>query len=302
MPVLLRDQKIDKPSRRISRAIILPETGYIKAVEAAFAKVVGSKAVANTLITAFDETPAQPNAGSQSLTDYAIECLQEGKSFITVTGHIDRLTDVAEFNQALSLAVARREGKKYMPQFKVVINKNMAWESIHGVPAAWLASFGQGIYWGAPPGESARAHGITDETIDEVNGRMMVEYLADKQSKAVALALVPHQSGLKKDNDGHGELWVMKDASPSEPLLVRSEGGIIPGNRYGDSIMLGSVIPVERPQNMRKKAYAEQLTTTVALKLAQQTHELTGLRVAYNDQMVGKAAMAGVTLRGSYLK
>lgn len=301
LPSVFPDQRIDKPSRNISRAICLPESGYIRAIEATFAKFVGSKAVAQNMIEAFDTTPA--TAGdNRSLTDYAIDCLEENISFTTATAHIDRLTDVAELNQALSLAVARKEGKKYMPQFRVVINKNMTRERFKYLPAAWLAALGQGVYWGAPSGESSKKHGISEAASEEINNRMMQQYLRDKRRQAVALALVPSQSALVKISGPDEDYWQMKDASRSAPLLVRSEGGIIPANRYQDSISLGSVMPVARDEGTSNKALKEQVTKNLATELALQAHELTGLRVQYNGRMIGERVVEQTTLRGSYPK
>lgn len=300
LPSVFPDQKIDRPSRNISRAIWLPESTYIKTIESAFAKFVGSKALAETMIEAFDTTPAEAG-DNRSLTDYAINCLEENISFATATGHIDRLTDVAEFNQALSLAVARREGKKYMPQFKVVINKNMTRERFKKyIPAPWLATLGQGVYWGAPSGDSSKKHGITDEASQEINNRMMQQYIKDKRIHAVALALVPSQSALVKVSGTEEDYWQMKDASSSAPLLVRSDGGIIPANRYQDSILVGSVMPVDRTKGISNISFKEQVTQNLATELALQAYELTGLRVQYNGQMIGERALKHATSLGSY--
>lgn len=290
LPFIFPDQKIDKPSRNISRAIWLPESRYIKAIETAFVKFVGSKALAETMITAFDTTPADAS-DSESLTDYAISCLEQNVSFTTAAGHIDRLSDVAEFNQALSLAVARREGKKYMPQFKVVINKNMTRERFKFIPAPWLATIGQGVYWGAPSGESSKKHGITETASQEINNRMMQRYLQDKRKYAVALALVPSQSAFVKVNSPDEDYWQMKDASGSAPLLVRSDGGIIPANRYRDSVSLGPVMRIDRAEGKSNKSYKEQVVRNLATELALQAYELTGLRVQYNGQMIGERAV-----------
>jgi hypothetical protein len=280
-PKLFPDQQLEKASRSINRAALwLPETAYLKGMEKIFASAVGSRALAETIIAGFEYTPATP-LGSASLVDHSLECLENGQSFGITTGHIDRLTDVAELTQGLSLAVSRRVGRKHIGSFKVLVNKNMTRETFFRVPAAWLGTLGLGIYWGSPLGESAEKNNLSEEAIAEINKRFSQAFMKDKKKGAVALGFVPSLSGMKKTEDPLE--FEMRDAAYSASVIGHCEGGVIPANRYGDEVIFGSVIETKRgdDETLSKKDFNRQLADKVALELVEQTKELTGAPVTY---------------------
>jgi hypothetical protein len=150
MPDLIRPQRFERASTPINKfALRLPESAYLKTYRFFYNHAVGSEEVAKNIIESFNTTPAFPES-RESLVDYAIDCLDNGVSFGISSAHFDRLSDVADFGAGLSLAVAARKGRKYISNFKLLVNKNMTRETYKNIPIPLLISLGMVAYWGLP--------------------------------------------------------------------------------------------------------------------------------------------------------
>jgi hypothetical protein len=307
-PNVFRDQRIDEPYKPVNKAaqflsrneatdsklarpaIYLGKLAYLKALRETYAQSVGSKATANSIIYAFQATPAfGEDLNSPSIAEYAVECLADGRdnTIGLTSGHLDRLSDVGEFAGGLTLAITEEHGLKYIDRINMLVNKNMTRQTYKTrhipVPVPWLITTGAGAYWGIPPGESAQKHGISEADAGVANTIISRRFATDKKKRDMVFAYVPTGSGAVKVTDATGEVvrLRLKDASYTSPLTVRCYGGIIPVNRYGNNIVVGSVIKNYKPDGTKKKEYEKILTDNVMEELALQAHELTGLPVEY---------------------
>lgn len=289
-PFVFRDQRIERTSRRATRAaIFLPELAYVKAFRYVYAKAVGSRALAETIVDGFNTTPASINCdNSQSLTAKTIDFLggdsdesaKSGMAMAVASAHLDRLTDITDFTGGLSLAVAEETGKKYRDRFSVIVNKNVTRETYKGVPLPWLISLALNVYFGMPPGKSANDCGIDKVVSDYINAMMSSTMLRDKKAKGrVVWGIVPAGSGmvpLYEESTGELSRLSMKDTSYTSPLLARCEAGVIPAGRYGDNIEIGSIVANERSEAVSKRQHEKLFTDSYVKKLAEQALALTG--------------------------
>ena len=120
---LFKDQQIEVASRKTNRAaIFLPEAAYVKAFRLVYAKSVGSKALAATIVETFNNTLASAERHEgPSITGQTIAFLENNydkdpdsaMSMAVISAHLDRLTDIADFIGGLSLAVAEERGKEF---------------------------------------------------------------------------------------------------------------------------------------------------------------------------------------------
>ncbi len=294
-PEFFKDQRVDVPNRSIGRLSKLPDKYYLKSFEYFYAKAVGSRALANSIIETFDTTPAFPEEGSLSLTEYAIDCLKNDISFGVVSGHADRLSDIADFTGGISLAVARREGKKYLDNFRLLVNTNMTRETYRGIPIAWLISVAMGAYWGLPPGESIGEYDIPKDVMDYVNKILIDCYRSERKLGAVVLGSVPAGARMVKvfnKNTDALEQMDFKDCYTGS-FMTRCEGGVIPTNRVEDRIEIGPVIKVDKNKNV--------LTDRVMQVLAGQVVRLANVPVGYKA-LSGENAGQQVILRPAHSK
>jgi len=279
-PDKIKSQRLDRPAGQINRvALWLPETTYLKTFRKLYGVAVGSQSLAGEIIDGFDETPAFVDS-SQSVTDYAIDCLESDISFGISSGHLDRLSDIADFEAGLSLAVAARKGRKYIENFKLLINKNITRESYKKIPLPLLISTGLVAYWGLPPGESMEEHGISEEIAREVNQLMIDQYRQDRKLGAVVLGFVPSGSRAEKQIDPVTQKLValrLKEAYTGS-FMIRCAGGIIPANRIGNEFRIGQVIEL---QSDGKKKNKPQLVDDVNMAHAAQGARLSGVPVSF---------------------
>lgn len=321
-PDVFRDQRLEKPfkpvnglARLLSKhessenklarpAIYLGRLAYMKTLREAYVQTVGSKAVANSIIYAFQNIPASvEDLYSPTLSEYVVECFEnEGDHTIGLTsGHLDRLSDIGEFAGGLNIALAEEHGLKYIDRVNMLINMNMTRQTHRTmripIPLPWLITTGAGAYWGVPPGESAQTHGIEESDMGVANAVVSHQFIADKKERDMVFAYVPTGSGAVKvlnEETGEIERLLLKDASYTSALTVRCYGGIIPVNRYANEIAIGSVIKNDKPEDIKKKDYEKILTDQVMETHASQAHELTGLPVAYTrlypDKHLAEAA------------
>lgn len=321
-PAVFSDQRLEKPHKPVNAlarllskhesaenklarpAVYLGELAYMKALREAYVQTVGSKAVASSIIYAFQNVPAfGTELYSPTLSEYVVECLEnEGDHTIGLTsGHLDRLSDIGEFAGGLNIALAEEHGLKYTDRVKMLVNMNMTRQThriMHvPIPLPWLITAGVGVYWGVPPGESARTHGIEESDVAVANATVSHQFITDKKERDMVFAYVPTGTGaVKVLSEGTGEIahLLLKDASYTSPLTVRCFGGIIPVNRYANEVAIGSVIRNDKPEDIKKKDYEKILTDQVMEEHASQAHELTGLPVAYTklypDRHVAQAA------------
>lgn len=287
------DQRLDRPARSINRLATnprMPETAYLKTFRFLHARAVGSTAVANKIIEDF-HTQTVAVKGAPTIAEYAVECLESGKMLGINSGHIDRLTDIADFTAGLNLAVAETHGRKYIGRFLVVVNKNMTREKFYGIPIPRLISTGLGIYWGSPPGTSAREFGVPPEAEAKINSMAARQVVNDKKRGGLVLGFVPAGSGMDKliGPDDELQKLTMKDASYTAPFMVRSDGGLLPVNRYQDSFAIGSLIATEKPAAFTKKGFERHLSDQAALALIEQAAHLTGVDCEYRP--LGRLAL-----------
>jgi hypothetical protein len=280
MPGVLSDQVFNKPARQITRAsIYLPESAYLKGFKKFYELSIGSKELAENIIDGYDNTPAQDGSGG-SITDWAVDCLDEGLSFGLNSGHLDNLTDVADMEAGLSLAVAARKGRKYVSNFKLLINKNMTRESYKFIPLPWLLSIGLVPYWGLPPGKSASENGITDDLLVEINKLVIDQYWSDRKIGAVALGFVLGGTRVIKVADpATGKIQKLMMPEPyAGSFASRCEGGLVIANRVKDNVEISSVVNVS--DNGRRKNRG-QLIDELHRIHAEQASRLTGHPAGY---------------------
>lgn len=311
-PDLFPDQRLDRPFRPISGiarviahaerskrrvvkparpAVYLGRLAYFESIKIAHAKTLGSKALSETMILGFLSTPASDTEfEALSTAQYVAQKLDEEKDMTVglTSGHLSTLADIGEFAGALNIAMAELYGFKYIDRVNTLINTNMTRQTYRvgkiPVPIPWLVKSGTGIFWGVPPGESAEKHGIGVRLLDEANRKFMQAFLERKKKKSMVFAYVPTGSGVVQvmnTETGELEKLVLKDPSYTVPLTVRCGGGIIPVNRSGEQIAIGSVIKNERPADVKKKDYEKILTDRVMQKLAAQAKDLIGVPVEY---------------------
>jgi hypothetical protein len=304
------DQRLEISSRRIKSpempshtgrasraAFFLKQTAYLKALKLVYVKSVQSKELANSIINDFQSKPAFPGYNNPSIAEYVVNKLDEDGSVGIVSGHVDRLTDIADFTAGLNLAVAEENGLKYIDRFRILVNKNMTRETYFKVPIPTLMSIGVGVYWGLPPGKSAEKFGITPEISKEVNKRVSHQIVTDKKEKSFVLGFVPAGSGMEQSTDPKSSKLLgltIKDSSYTAPLLVRCEGGVIPVNRYGDESIIGTVMETTRPEGINKKDFEKILADKVVETFAKQTMDLAGVSVQYTK--LSKDAQAGTSV------
>jgi hypothetical protein len=280
LPSVFPDQMINKPSGRITRAsIYLPETTYLKGFRKFYDLSVGSQELAQQFIDGFDSTPAFDDS-SESLTDWAINCLDNGLSFGVNSGHIETLSDVADLEAGLSLAVAARKGRKYIENFKLLVNKNMSRESYKFIPLPWLLSVGLVPYWGLPPGQSATENELEDDVVTEVNKLVIDQYKNDRKLGSVALGFVLGGTRVIKIKDsvsGQVQSLMMPEAYAGS-FAGRCGGGIVVANRVKNEFEISGVVNIS--QNGRTKPRG-QLVDELHNIHAHQASRLTGIPVGY---------------------
>jgi hypothetical protein len=295
IPSIIRSQRIDNPKKGITRAAIyLPETAYLRLLRSGYEKAVGSRALANTIIGCFQATPAFANGEDiRSFTEYAIDFLDESNprqeagsmALGVASAHIDRLSDISDFTAGLSLSVAEEKGRRYVDRFGFIINKNTTRETYRGIPLSLFTSLGLIAYHGIPPGESATKHGIDQEVIKYVNRLLSGAMLRDKKEKGrMVWGIVPAGKGMtsvRNEVTNEPELE-MGDTSYTSSLWLRCEGGVIPANRYDNEIIIGSIIPTGRPEDIKKNDFDNILADRVARELAMQAFQLTGLAIKFS--------------------
>jgi hypothetical protein len=309
-PDIFPDQRIDRPFRPITfaaRAIAKAERSnrnsvksirpalylgrlvYFEGIKKAHAKTLGSKALSETIISGFLSTPARGTEyESDSLVDYVAGKLDDNETVGLTGAHLSALADIGEFAGALNIAMAEQYGFKYIDRVNTLINTNMTRQTYKvgrfPVPISWLVRSGTGIFWGVPPGENAEKYGIGAGPLTQANKKFLESFDKHKKEKSMVLAYVPSGSGaIHVNNNETGELekMTLKDPSFTATLTRWCEGGIIPVNRYGEQIIMGSVIENERPAGISKKHYSKMLTDKVMQEHATQASELTGVPVEY---------------------
>ncbi len=130
LPSIFPDQRIDVAGRDLTALhSLLPEKQYMAIHRLAYAKAVGSVAVANFIIKSFKTTPAFGEESELSMVDYVAQCLDNGQSIAVASGHLDRLSDLTDLEDGLNIALAEEYGLKYADRFKVVVNKLMTCET-----------------------------------------------------------------------------------------------------------------------------------------------------------------------------
>lgn len=286
--IIARNERSNKPTAQLVRpAIHLGRLAYQESIKKAHAKTVGSEAVSAMMIAAFLNTPADENRyGSATMIEFVADRLDQ-KRDITVgltSAHLRELADIGEFSGALNIALAEVYGFRYIDRVNTLINNNMTRQTYRvgkvPVPISWLMRTGTGIFWGVPPGDSAQKHGIGKEELMEANRQVSEAFIQEKRKHGMVFAYVPSGSGaIRETDEATGELKRIRfrDASYTAPLSVRCRGGIIPVNREGEKIAIGSVIPVEKPVSMNKKDYENLLTDRIMEEHAAQAEELTGV-------------------------
>ena len=311
-PWLFRDQRLKNSSKRISRAVLwLPETNFLKTQKALYAKAIGSKAVAASIIDGFNSTPINSTEGAASIADYTIDFLRGGlansqgeplRAMGIATGHLQSLTDIGEFTGGLHIAIAEREGKQFADRFSVTINKNAVRESYKMVrlgrlaiplPITTLAALGFGLRFGAPPGESSERLGMPKEAATIINRAFAVDFKNDRDKQPIVLGQVPSNGGaiwVRGQEGGEVEEIVLRDASFTKSILGRLDGGIVAANRYEQDIRISELIEVEKPQGLSKTNFENRLSDQVMVTLASQTTELTGLPASFTPLSMGSDA------------
>lgn len=309
-PDLFPDQRIDRPYRPITYparlmakaersdrkttkllkpAIYLGELAYLSSLKKAHARTLGSKALSETMIMGFLETPAfGQEYDSPSIADYVFQSLEDNKTVGVTSAHLGALADIAEINGALSIGVAELYGFKYIDRFNTLINSNMTRQTYKvgkiPVPVSWLVRTGLGTYWGVPPGESAEKHGLDDESVQQANKQFLESFRKHKSEHGQVLAYVNSGSGaVHYNNSQTGELEKvgLKDPSYTSTLTRWCEGGIIAVNKFNEQVIFGSVIPNVRPEGVSKKEYSKILTDQVMHEHALQARELVRVPVQF---------------------
>lgn len=299
LPSIFPDQMINRPTRPITDlSIYLPETTYLKGFKKFFDISVGSKDVADSIIDGFNTASAYGESGGPSITEWAISCLEAGESFGISSAHLDTLADIGNLETGLSLAVAAQKGRKYINNFKLLINKNMSRETYKKIPMAWLISAGLVAYWGIPPGESLQENDIPDSVVKEVNGLIVDQYRRDRKLGSVALGFVPGGTRPLKVLDAGGNLEALElPECYTGSFMTRCEGGIVVANMVGKNVQIGKVIETGRPKTKN------DLIDEVNFAHASQASRLTGLPVqfrtmngSYGEEMVRVLAAESLTL------
>jgi len=275
-PSLFPDQMVNVPYREITAAsVFLPEAAYLRAFKKFYDISVGSCELADSIIDSFDTTEAFADGSGRSITDWAIECLENDISFGITSAHIDGLSDIADMEAGLSLAVAARKGRKYINNFKLLINKNMTRESYKKIPLPWLLSIGLVPYWGIPPGRSLEGNGIPDEVAAEINKLMIEQYKKDRKLGSVALGFV--LAGSRPDeitNSITGELeQLMLPEAYTGSFAARCDGGIVVANRVERNFEISNVIDVTKKRG--------ELVDELHNEHATQAFRLKGIPVGY---------------------
>lgn len=276
LPAVFKDQMINLTGREIASWAISPihHQAYIKAVKSA--------EVANHIINDFELTPAFEEADSPSLVDYAAQLLEEGGSVAVATGHLDSLGDISDFTDGLNLAVSKKYGARYSDRFKVVVNKLMTRETMLRVPIPHLLSIGLAPRWGLPV-VGAEKWGVPPEAQEMVNGLLAKTLVSEQRQRGQVVGIVPAGSAanqIKNPYTQELEKLIFPYSDAAAALFARYDG-IIPANRWGDEIKIGSVINVAKPKGISSRQYGHEVTDHLNYILALQASELAGVPVEF---------------------
>jgi hypothetical protein len=277
VPALFHDQMINVPGREaVQRPLGMSEKVFTRFHRLTYAKAVGSAALANEIVHKFQTVPAFPES-SQSLADFTIESLENAESIAIATGHLDRLSDISDFTDGLNLAIIEKLGLKYADRFKVVVNKLMTRETLYHVPVPNLLSVGIAPRWGLPLA-GAEKWGVSTEAQDTVNGLLAKTLVAEQRQKGQVVGIVPAGSAAiqtcRPTTDELVKLTFPHSAATSA-LFARYDA-IIPANRWGTKIAIGSVILSDRPKGTGSKQHGHEITDHINYELALQASELAG--------------------------
>ncbi len=129
-------------------------------------------------------------------------------------------------------------------------------------------------------------------------GRQLIR---DKKENSQVVGIVPagsaaelHKSQFEGKNPEVLEKIVIPISSAIASLFPRYNA-VIPVNRWGDKIAIGSVIAVERPNDMNIRDYSHQLIDQINYALALQASELVG-GVPVEFQRLKAGAGAGTVI------
>jgi hypothetical protein len=208
------------------------------------------------------------------------------------TGHLDSLSDISDFTDGLNLAVSQRYGPRYSNRFKVVVNKLMTRETMLHLPTPHLISIGLAPRWGLPL-VGANKWGVPAEAQEMVNGLLAKTLVAEQRQRGQVVGIVPAGSAvsqIKHPETGELEKLVFPYSDATAALFARYDA-IIPANRWGDKIKIGSVIPVAKPKGMSSRQYGHEITDHLNYVLALQASELSGVPVEF-QRLAGTGSVA----------
>jgi hypothetical protein len=283
-PSIFNDQMINNTGRdAMLRPPGMSEEAFIRLHKWTFAKAAGSAVLANEIIQMYKTIPAFPGESSQSLVDFTVDTLENGESIAIATGHLDRLSDISDFTDGLNLALIDKCGLKYADRFKVVVNKLMTRETLFHVPVPKLLSVGLAPRWGLPLA-GAEKWGISSEAQSTVNGLLAGTLIAEKRQSGQVVGIVPAGSAAIPERNKSSkqlEKLTFPHSAATSALFARYDA-VIPANRWGTKIAIGSVILASKPKNMGSKQYGHEITDHINYALALQASELAdGVRVDF---------------------
>lgn len=275
-PTLFKDQMINIPGREIAAWAVDPlhRQAYIKAI--------GSAEVAGRILNDFSSIPAFEEEDSISLVDFTAQMLEEGGSVAVATGHLDSLSDISDFTDGLNLAISQRYGSRYSNRFKVVVNKLMTRETMLHAPIPYLISIGLAPRWGLPLLGSTKWD-VPAEAQEMVNGLLAKTLVAEQRQRGQVVGIVPAGSAVsqvKNPETGKLEKLVFPYSDATAALFARYDA-IIPANRWGNQIKIGSAIPVVKPKGRTSRQYGHEITDHLNYVLALQASELAKVPVEF---------------------